>query len=344
MSTAPENNYGSLFKGKREIDELSVKCHNTIRGCEWVGTVGTLVKHVALCEFTLLHCPNNCKDHDGKTMQCMRKDLTGHQNNSCPNRRYTCQYCGKEGTYARITEIHDRGCPRKPISCANTDCTLSVERRALKRHREVCEFTEIACKFSTLGCEVKKMRKDMVEHEVDDSSHLHMAIETVAVLRQSNTKLKADYESIAELRQSTTKFKADYESVQMTFTSPPFYTSPGGYCMTLHVCNDEEEDSINVFVSSERGDNDDDLKWPFLGDVSVTLLNQLENKNHYKKIFRIKPEHAITPGNNVGFDFISEAALGHNPVKNTQYLKDDALYFKVSVDIPGHRHWLDCTV
>ena len=39
--------YQSL--GKREINYLRVKCANANRGCEWVGTVGTLEKHVATC-------------------------------------------------------------------------------------------------------------------------------------------------------------------------------------------------------------------------------------------------------------------------------------------------------
>ena len=30
-------------------------------GCTWVGTVGTLEKHVATCKFTLLPCPKECR-------------------------------------------------------------------------------------------------------------------------------------------------------------------------------------------------------------------------------------------------------------------------------------------
>ena len=42
---------------------------------------------------------------------------------------------------------------------------------------------------------------------------------------------------------------------------------------------------------------------------------------------------------------IPHSQLGRDPVKNTQYLKDDTLYFRVSVDIPDYKPWLhvQCT-
>ena len=50
--------------GKRAIRDLPVKCDNVGRGCEWKGTVGTLDEHVALCQFTPVPCPNECKEND----------------------------------------------------------------------------------------------------------------------------------------------------------------------------------------------------------------------------------------------------------------------------------------
>ena len=38
--------------------------------------------------------------------------------------------------------------------------------------------------------------------------------------------------------------------------------------------------------------------------------------------------------------FILHSKLGHNTY-NTQYLKDDTLYFKVTVTQSDHRPWLD---
>ena len=38
--------------------------------------------------------------------------------------------------------------------------------------------------------------------------------------------------------------------------------------------------------------------------------------------------------------FIPHSALAHDPVKNTQYLKDDTLYFRVSVEVAEQKPWL----
>ena len=68
------------------------------------------------------------------------------------------------------------------------------------------------------------------------------------------------------------------------WASPPFYTSPGGYKMCIKVHADGSGDAadthVSVYVYLMRGKNDDNLPWPFTGEVTVTLLNQLEDENH----------------------------------------------------------------
>ena len=40
---------------------------------------------------------------------------------------------------------------------------------------------------------------------------------------------------------------------------------------------------VSVYVYLLRGDNDDNLKWPFKGTINVSLLNQLEDGQHHTK-------------------------------------------------------------
>ena len=285
-----------MFSGKREIQELGVFCNNSDRSCDWQGTVATLKDHIDACPFTLVTCQNKCRDEDQKSRKFTRRDLPGHLENSCPNRKYKCCHCGKEGRYIKITEIHDAMCTKKPVNCTNPDCKDIVERRKLKRHREECPFTEVQCKFSTLGCAAKRMRKDMEEHELEDSSHLHMAIEAIAELREEKNQLQEQLQE--QLERRVTIFKVtDYVSKSVScddFRSPCFYSSPGGYHMSLGVYfknadYDNDDDYFSVYFRLERGENDRSLKWPFVGNVDVTLLNQLENKNHLSCRVRSKP-------------------------------------------------------
>ena len=37
---------------------------------------------------------------------------------------------------------------------------------------------------------------------------------------------------------------------------------------------------VSVFTCLTKGENDDNLKWPFRGTITVTLLDQLQSNNH----------------------------------------------------------------
>ena len=104
---------------------------------------------------------------------------------------------------------------------------------------------------------------------------------------------------------------------------------------------------VSVFVYILEGRNDSKLKWPFIGSVKIELLNQLEDGNHHILTVPYKVEHNALVGDNRNWDypqFIPHSKLDHNPSNNTQYLKDDTLYFRVSVKVLDHKPWLECTV
>ena len=166
-----------------------MKCRNVARECKWEGTVGTRKAHVATCKFTLIPCPKECKDDKDEIVRFMRKDLDNHLDN-CPNRDHKCKYCGKKGTYAHITQVHDDTCEKKVISCPNADCTKTIQRRNAKRHIDKCVYSEIPCKYQRLGCGVKMMRKDIPSHEDEDKLHLHMALDKVVNIEEVITTMK----------------------------------------------------------------------------------------------------------------------------------------------------------
>ena len=316
-----------------------MKCSNVDRECEWEGTVGTLEEHVATCEFTLLPCPNKCKDDKDEIAHLMRKDLEKHLETQCPQRDSKCQQCGEITTFVDIaTQLHDKRCKRKIVPCPNTDCTETMPREDRKRHLEKCGYAEVPCKYQRLGCEVSMLRKDMSAHEEnEDNLHLHMAfdngitIEDVqGLIAAASKNTQTPYVYVYKLM----GFQRDHE-----FESPLFYTGPHGYCMEIEVDCYGTHLSIHVFL--KKGKYDDDLKWPFIGKVTMKLLNQLEDNNHI-----IEQEHG-----NMGHPIkimcrkrVTYSELAHDPVKNTHYLKDDTLYISVSVDIFDHKPWLVTTV
>ena len=343
-----------------------MKCTNIERNCQWEGTVGTLEAHVTTCKFTLIPCPKECKDYNGKITLLMRKVLNKHLRKYCRNRDHKCEYCGEKGTYAYITQVHDEICLLKILPCPN-ECTKSMPRQDIMNHVETeCELTVVACKYKNIGCKRKLRRGDMAAHEQDDSLHFSKALNTVVKLQDSNTQLQ-DFmtklqvsntelrEKVSKLESAAnttitfklTKFQEILDS-DKEFTSPFFYTSPGGYRMTIEVhangIDDSEGTHVSIYVSILEGEYDTELSWPFVGKVTFTLLNQLEDNNHRTMISIFDLERNARVEDSWGFQqFTPHSKLAHDPVKNTQYLKNDTLYFRVSVEDSDHKPWLECT-
>ena len=61
---------------------------------------------------------------------------------------------------------------------------------------------------------------------------------------------------------------------------------------------------------------------PPWASVTVELLNQLEDKNHHCRRLQLGARND---------KFIAHSVLGYNPTTNCQYLKDDKLYFIISL-------------
>ena len=348
-----------------------MKCSNVERGCEWVGAVAALEKHGATCDFTLLPCPKQCKyDDDSSDVKLfMRRDLNKHLKEDCPNRDYTCEYCGEKTTYAH-TQLHDEVCPQKILPCPNTGCVNTMQRQHVEAHFTAeCEYTVIPCKFNKLGCKIELKRKDMAAHEEDDKIHLHMAIvmaaelekelqdtkdvtarleNKVALLEESMENALAKI-SILELAPQPNSVKgedlmvfniSDYQMKKDMDTAcqSSFYTSPEGYHMAIIVYANGKSSGkgthVSIYVYMLKGENDDKLNWPFVGDITIILLNQLEDMNHFSKTLNIKAEYDIRPvqgkGKNRGYcNYIPHSELGYNPEKYTQYLKKNTLCFRV---------------
>ncbi len=131
------------------------------------------------------------------------------------------------------------------------------------------------------------------------------------------------------------------------YTSNSFYTCPGGYnmCIEVYPNGPGTGTHVSVYTRLIEGSYDDSLSWPFLGTVTFTLLNQLSDENHHTMTLEYKKNSKFGYAHrSYGcVKFIPQSALSHDPVRNTQYLKNDTLYFRVSVQVKDSKPWLTCT-
>ncbi len=285
----------------------------------------------------------------------MRKDLDNHVTKECPNRDHECTHgedgdkCGEKGTHYYITQVHDKIC-QKILHCTNAGCPIIMQRQHISQHVESkCEYTVIACKHKSIGCETELKRKDMAAHELDDKLHFHMAINTVTLLKEDITQLKENGDITLKQGESMSIRFIDYQVRKKSnkhLFSPSFYTSHG-YRMALKVYANGygagEGTHVSVYASIVKGKHDSQLSWPLLGSVTITLLNQLEDKKHHSRVLSITQERNARVGDNWGCPkFTPHSALGHDPIENTQYLKDDTLHFRVLVEVKDNKPWLQC--
>ena len=98
---------------------------------------------------------------------------------------------------------------------------------------------------------------------------------------------------------------------------------------------------VSVFICLMKGDNDDNLKFPFKGCIVVSLLNQVEDQNHptgepWSPEDNIPEDTSghVTTGERCSKSwgkpqFIPPEDLNYNSDKNCQYLKNDCFFFRV---------------
>ena len=58
---------------------------------------------------------------------------------------------------------------------------------------------------------------------------------------------------------------------------------------------------VSVFACIVKGDYDAELNWPFVGNITFTLLNQLADKNHHSNRITVTKENNVRVENNWGF-------------------------------------------
>ena len=126
---------------------------------------------------------------------------------------------------------------------------------------------------------------------------------------------------------SFNKLKAD----KKTWTSPDMYTHEQGYKVHVTV-NPDYNSSVSVCVWAKPGEHDARLKWLARASFTIQLLNQHRDHTHLTEESGVwewgKPtgDQYIT---GLG-SFISHADLDWNADKQTQFLKNDCLVFRLA--------------
>ena len=351
----------------RQIRNLQVKCLNSKQGCEWQGDLGECDNHMtSKCSFAVIPCPLECG------VRGQRLKMKDHGDKECKLRPFPCPHCGREGVFDLITTSHYTICTSFPLPCP-AGCRKTVKRGDMKHHLATCEEELVACEYSQIGCDSVLKRTNLNKHLQDEKDgHLAKAMNNISMLNMAMSKSYASepYEPPFRhwLCSKPTCYPLPPWNIKMDnfdimkkqnteWYSAPFYSHFGGYKMCLCVYSNGigagKGTHISVYTCLMKGENDDNLKWPFRGTITVTLLNQLQPDKHSISPNLLMRYHQILPCELWKKEELVEAHkklishndlkyndLKYNEEKNSCYLKGDALYFRIdSVEVePGDFH------
>jgi len=247
-------------------------------------------------------------------------------------------------------------------------CKERVKRQCLQQHIEanvvqhqlmMCEAFKNVKKENEILKQALKSAQNRINHSINGLV-LKMAEEVTddswkeyfLSLRTVSTNVPnpicpviikwSDYNEIKQIaKDSDASFKKHYYTW-------PFYTHSGGYKIQVRIYphgNSKTSSHVSLFFYIMRGENNDDLRWPFDGTLMITLLNQLENSDHltrsiefldsekYREFIK-KPDPGKTR-NDSGWGFSEFISLSEveSSTAYKQYLMNDTLYFMISATI-----------
>ena len=369
-------------KSDHEIKSLRVYCSYKDAGCEWIGELRGVEEHMKDCNYQTVECPD-CKN----TM--LKLILDKHRSDECLLRKYKCPLCKKEGTYQFITTAgHQNTCPEVELECQITGCNEHVKRCKMSSHTEVCPKQVINCPFNDMGCKVTPpKREDLPAHVKEDITlHMDMMAKNMDTMAKEANMMAKNMDTMAKeanmmaknmdtmAKEANTMAKeAQFHHrrvvpIVIKYTgfgngkdnnerwySEGFYTGIGGYKIRLIVYpngnGDAKSTHLSVYINLMPGANDDALEFPLRGTFTITILNQLEDKNHYSVSLAFdvnSPEknscrqYKLDDANGWGcYKFLPHSSLRFDQVHKTKYLHDGTVYFRVTAEISSKtKPWL----
>ena len=294
------------------------------------------------CNWVNIPCSFNCGEY-----YRIKPAMKLHMKYHCLRRPTTCEYCGYHNTYDIVTEKHYPVCLWFPIDCPKNCMVKKLKRYQLQQHLNECPLHLVECPCSNTGCSVQLPHKEMAVHTLQQHNHVLEQImnQAVAITPPLATVGPQYLYNLPPVVFTITDF-FEKKQANKVWTSPPFYTQARGYkfCLELYANGIEscKGTYVSVFARLLQGEYDDELQWPFEGDLWIELLDNKKNIKHHLKILHfnryLDPFNRCTSrliaknmARSSGYSlFISHSSLSYSPTTNTGYLQDDCLRLRVS--------------
>ena len=307
--TCKDRNF-NLFHNKglqQSLYNFRVYCTHKSKGCEWTGELRELDNHLNSdppadmflqgCPYALIRCPLSCAEC---VSGLYRKDIKCHIDDKLLSHVMMQN--------ARINILEQQ---LQEYSNTNTQFKLQLEES--KEHLEQC-IAELRNKVSQLDVKNSKLKSEIEVLMLKSAEIISKGLSDQPTPKQQPIMHVTGTYKPTGAEFTMTDFE-EYKREDDMWYSPHFFTYPNGYKMCLRVFANGHGPGkgthFSVYVCLMQGEFDDQLKWPFRGNITVKLLNQGEDKDHAVKtahFTRSAPEEACKrvmteerPGSGQGF-------------------------------------------
>lgn len=347
-----------VFNNK--LNSFQILCTN--KGCNWSGPLGNLDNHLdphrGTCEYATISCPLKCgitlSRHKMSTHTCSTSSIvsTPPTFSLCPCHSVGCSVVLSQDELH--THINDNLSQHVKMLADYALEMRKKEEEVAKREEKIkTRETELAALESQYDRTVEIIvHKDLLSTEkTQKMKELVRKVEELQVLVDAkNTEIENLCLKVSKLEASK-RIESQYvlpsqqfdvfsyrfimnnfnqycaiDRGKLTWQSDPFYTHTNGYKMTIIV--DVVLGLLRVSLCILPGKHDDQLTWPLQGSITISLLNQLDNYNHYDYHFIYNGTTHASVSNRV-------ASVGKRSEKNvslTQKISCDDLPLSQSRD------------
>ena len=300
-----------------ECDKYPVFCPNKCQ--ESVFDRCELEKHLDECPLALCDCPFH---YTGCEIKLTRKDMTEHTTKEAVM-HLSLLASVTQNLLRENVELKDK------VSARETQLR-QLQHRLAEREQESCSSVAVVRQFLRDG---EHKQQELVYQQQSTDSEIECLKQEMYALR---------LELVQHTQNSGFPITYHINFRRGNIFLPPFLTHPHGYRLCLRVYpNGYGRGSgthVSIFMYLVKGSFDTNLKWPFGGELTVRILNQAGDHDHWEDttdrklggIFAVQVVGRERAGGGWGFEkFLPHSALQYDRVKNIQYLKDG--HFFVSV-------------
>ena len=263
----------------------------------------------------------------------------------CPLQEINCEFdhVGCEEKFLREQkEIHDEQNTQKHLALVATAGKSIIElTQALHGLQTVFEK-----KLEEEHSHIEQLKDQLREQKTEAARQLTQKEEQIQVLQGQFLELETKFQrnlNQARIDGSIVPYDLRFHNIGCTkrtfasINSQSLYTHSRGYKfhLILYPYGDGYGDrlSLSIGVVSERGEYDNFIKWPAKFSITLEIRNQYKDWGHSAQKIECEWERRVVQlgiGKSFAWEFILISDLEWNPQKQTCYLQDDSLCFRIT--------------